>query len=108
MRTAPQYSGFAQPIVEDGVAYVSTGADDVFALSIDDFVVTSYLAKGADTETVPIKLYSAARGAPTPALNALASIMVVITLLSLALAYVVYKRLSRGTDGSALESIGGI
>jgi len=33
--TAPQYSGFAQPIVYDGVAYVSTGADDVFALSID-------------------------------------------------------------------------
>jgi len=33
--TSPQYSGFAQPIVYDGVAYVSTGADDVFALSID-------------------------------------------------------------------------
>jgi quinohemoprotein ethanol dehydrogenase len=33
--TAPQYSGFAQPVVYDGVAYVSTGADDVFALSID-------------------------------------------------------------------------
>jgi alcohol dehydrogenase (cytochrome c) len=33
--TAPQYSGAAQPIVYDGVAYVSTGANDVFALSID-------------------------------------------------------------------------
>jgi quinohemoprotein ethanol dehydrogenase len=33
--TAPQYSGFAQPIVYDGTAYVSTGANDVFALSID-------------------------------------------------------------------------
>jgi alcohol dehydrogenase (cytochrome c) len=32
---APQYSGFAQPLVADGVAYVSTGANDVFALSID-------------------------------------------------------------------------
>jgi PQQ-dependent dehydrogenase (methanol/ethanol family) len=32
---APQYSGFAQPIVYDGIAYVSTGANDVFALSID-------------------------------------------------------------------------
>jgi spermidine/putrescine transport system permease protein len=79
----------------------------VFALSIDDFVVTSYLAKGSDTETVPIKLYSAARGAPTPALNALATIMVVITMLSLVLAYVLYKRLSRGMGGSALESVGG-
>ena len=55
----------------------------VFALSIDDFVVTSYLAKGADTETVPIKIYSAARGTPTPALNALASVMVAVTLASL-------------------------
>ncbi len=80
----------------------------VFALSIDDFVVTSYLAKGADTETVPIKLYSAARGAPTPALNALASIMVVITMTALGLAYLVWKRLSRGTEGSAIDSIGGI
>jgi quinohemoprotein ethanol dehydrogenase len=33
--TAPQYSGFAAPVVYDGVAYVSTGANDVFALSID-------------------------------------------------------------------------
>src|SRR5262249_1870331 len=33
--TAPQYSGGAQPIVENGVAYLSTGANDVFALSID-------------------------------------------------------------------------
>jgi quinohemoprotein ethanol dehydrogenase len=31
----PQYSGFAQPLVHDGVAYVSTGANDVFALSLD-------------------------------------------------------------------------
>ncbi|MGH9241420.1 MAG: PQQ-binding-like beta-propeller repeat protein, partial [Vicinamibacterales bacterium] len=34
--TAPQYSGFAQPVVHDGVAYVSTGANDVFALSVDN------------------------------------------------------------------------
>jgi alcohol dehydrogenase (cytochrome c) len=33
--TQPQNSGFAAPIVYEGVAYVSTGANDVFALSID-------------------------------------------------------------------------
>jgi len=33
--TGPQYSGEAQPLVYDGVAYVSTGADDVFAVAID-------------------------------------------------------------------------
>jgi quinohemoprotein ethanol dehydrogenase len=31
----PQYSGEAQPLVYDGVAYVITGANDVFALSIE-------------------------------------------------------------------------
>jgi len=31
----PQYSGEAQPIVYDGVIYIVTGADDVFAISID-------------------------------------------------------------------------
>jgi alcohol dehydrogenase (cytochrome c) len=31
----PQYSGEAQPIVHDGVVYVSTGADDVFALAVE-------------------------------------------------------------------------
>ena len=33
--TKPQYSGFASPLVYDGVAYVSTGANDVFAVSLD-------------------------------------------------------------------------
>ena len=32
---APQYSGEAQPLVHDGQIFVITGADDVFALSID-------------------------------------------------------------------------
>ncbi len=31
----PKYSGEAQPIVYDGVIYVVTGADDVFAVSVD-------------------------------------------------------------------------
>jgi quinohemoprotein ethanol dehydrogenase len=32
---APQYSGFAAPLVDDGIAYISTGANDVFAVSLD-------------------------------------------------------------------------
>ncbi len=31
----PQYSGEAQPLVVDGVVYISTGANDVFAISVD-------------------------------------------------------------------------
>jgi len=32
---APQYSAEAQPLVYDGVVYISTGANDVFALSVE-------------------------------------------------------------------------
>jgi spermidine/putrescine transport system permease protein len=67
----------------------------VFALSIDDFVVTDYLSSNESTQTVPIRIYSSVRGTATPALNALATVMVLATLLAVALAYVVYRSVSR-------------
>jgi len=76
----------------------------VFATSIDDFVISSFLSTGASTDTVPIKIYSGAKGTSTPALNALASVMLVFTLVAIALAAVAMKRMSRGgggTDGAA-------
>jgi spermidine/putrescine transport system permease protein len=78
-----------------------------FALSIDDFVVAQYLASGADTTTVPMRIYSQARGGPTPALNALATIMLVVSLLALVLAYVVFRALTRGEQqrGTAFEQL---
>jgi spermidine/putrescine transport system permease protein len=79
-----------------------------FALSIDDFVVAQYLASGADTTTVPMRIYSQARGGPTPALNALATIMLVVSLLALVLAYVVFRALTRGEQqeqGSAFKQL---
>jgi spermidine/putrescine transport system permease protein len=78
----------------------------VFALSIDDFVVAQYLSSGADTTTVPMRIYSQARNAPTPALNALATIMLAVTLLALVLAYVAFRTLSRGERaGATLERL---
>ena len=53
----------------------------VFAISLDDFVVTQYLSGDASTTTVSMLLYASARGAPTPALNALATIALLITLV---------------------------
>jgi spermidine/putrescine transport system permease protein len=80
----------------------------VFALSIDDFVITQWLSFDQTTETVPVKIYSSARTAPLPSLNALASVMVVVTLASLALAYVVYNRFARNQGEAAdIGSIGG-
>ena len=58
----------------------------VFATSLDDFVVSQFLFGDASNITVPIKLYNAVRAAPTPALNALATLLLVGSFLALILA----------------------
>jgi spermidine/putrescine transport system permease protein len=64
----------------------------VFALSIDDFVVTQYMSAGGETVTIPMLLYANARGAATtPALNAVATIMVLVTLIGVGGAYLVLR-----------------
>ena len=63
----------------------------VFALSMDDFVVTQYMASDQSTTSIPMLLYGSARGSATPALNALASVMVVLTLASTGLAFTTYR-----------------
>jgi spermidine/putrescine transport system permease protein len=80
----------------------------VFATSIDDFVISSFLSTGASTDTVPIKIYSGAKGTSTPALNALASVMLVFTLLAIALAAVAMKRMSRGSGGGGDGAAGAV
>jgi spermidine/putrescine transport system permease protein len=77
----------------------------VFATSLDDFVVSQFLFGSADNETVPILLYNAVRAAPTPALNALATILLVGTFLALLLTVLVLKARRRGGDESALETL---
>jgi spermidine/putrescine transport system permease protein len=84
----------------------------VFALSIDDFVVTQYMSSNASTTTIPMFLYSNARGGTTtPALNALASILVVSTLVGVGMAYLLYTVLTRQSapgGASALRELSGL
>jgi spermidine/putrescine transport system permease protein len=84
----------------------------VFALSIDDFVVTQYMSSNAATTTIPMFLYANARGGTTtPALNALASILVVTTLLGVGIAYLLYTVLMRQrspSGASALRELSGL
>jgi spermidine/putrescine transport system permease protein len=79
----------------------------VFADVIDDFVLVRYLSSDAATEPMSVKIYSSARSSPTPALNALASIMLVSSLLAVALGTLVYRRLTRGERGgeSAVQEL---
>jgi spermidine/putrescine transport system permease protein len=79
----------------------------VFADVIDDFVLVRYLSSDAATEPMSVKIYSSARSSPTPALNALASILLVSSLLAVALGTLVYRRLTRGERGreSAVQEL---
>ncbi len=67
----------------------------VFADVIDDFVLVRYLSGGSSTEPVSVKIYNTARAAPTPALNAVATLVLVASLLAVALGYYLWKRFTR-------------
>jgi spermidine/putrescine transport system permease protein len=77
----------------------------VFATSLDDFVVSQFLFGDASNATVPILLYNAVRASPTPALNALATILLVGSFLALILAYVALRPRRRGGSESPLETL---
>jgi spermidine/putrescine transport system permease protein len=79
----------------------------VFAISMDDFVISAYLSSSAGTETVPVKIYSNARGTPTPALNALASVTLAATVLLGVVMFVLWSlfRRRQGDAGSGLEEL---
>lgn len=80
----------------------------VFADVIDDFVLVRYLSGGASTEPTSVKIYNTARAAPTPALNALATLMLAASMLAVVLGVMVYRRLNRGVqDDSPLDSFAG-
>ncbi|HJS26562.1 MAG TPA: hypothetical protein VJ913_05490 [Actinomycetota bacterium] len=67
----------------------------MFADSVDNFVTVRYLSGPASPEPLSVKIYSAARASPTPAVNAAATIMLVTTLGVTALAWFVYRRSTR-------------
>jgi spermidine/putrescine transport system permease protein len=68
----------------------------VFADVIDDFVIVRYLSSDASTEPMAVKIFNSARSSPTPALNALASIMLAFSLVVVLTGFLVYRRMTRG------------
>jgi spermidine/putrescine transport system permease protein len=81
----------------------------VFAISMDDFVISQYLSAGSGTDTVPVRIYANARGAPTPALNALASLTLGVTVALAAALFLVWRaaRRRQGVHGAAVEDLAG-
>jgi spermidine/putrescine transport system permease protein len=77
-----------------------------FAISIDDFVISQFLTAGQKTTPIPVLIYSAARLAPTPALNALATILLVASMIAIVLAIWslrFFRKKEGGHAGGAIE-----
>jgi spermidine/putrescine transport system permease protein len=75
---------------------IVAGAAITFALSIDDFVISQWLSNGGGTVTVPMLIYDATRAAPLPSINAIASIMAFLTLVTVLAGFLVYRAFTRG------------
>jgi spermidine/putrescine transport system permease protein len=86
---------------------IVAGALIVFASSMDDFVISAFLSADASSVTVPIRLYSAVRNASSPALNALATVLLLGSALALVLAWLVLRR-RRDGGGDALREMASI
>ncbi len=71
-----------------------------FADTVDDFVTVRYLSGPANSEPLSVKIYSAARASPTPAVNAAATVMLIATMLVIIVGYLVYRRISKGGGAS--------
>lgn len=65
------------PLIMPGVV---AGALMAFTLSIDDFVITFFVA-GVDATTLPLQIYSMIKIAVTPEVNAVSTLLMLLTLV---------------------------
>ena len=70
------------PLIMPGVV---AGALMAFTLSIDDFVITFFTA-GAGTTTLPLQIYSMIKIAVTPEVNAVSTLLMLLTLVLIVIA----------------------
>ena len=70
------------PLIMPGII---AGALMAFTLSIDDFVITFFTA-GAGASTLPLQIYSMIRTAVTPEVNAISTLLMLLTLALITLA----------------------
>ncbi|HTP98087.1 MAG TPA: ABC transporter permease [Casimicrobiaceae bacterium] len=79
------------PLIMPGVI---AGALMAFTLSIDDFVITFFTA-GAGTVTLPLQIYSMIKIAVTPEVNAVSTLLMLLTLMLIVIASKVSPTLLR-------------
>ena len=70
---------------------VVSGAILAFTLSMDD-VVISYFTAGPGSNTLPLKIYSMIKTGITPDVNAMSTLMLLVTILILTISFVIQSR----------------
>jgi spermidine/putrescine transport system permease protein len=76
------------PLLSPGII---SGAMLAFIISMDDFVITYFVA-GAGATTLPVYIFSSIRMGISPKINAISSIILVISIAFVALSYYVGQR----------------
>jgi len=84
------------PLIMPGVI---AGALMAFTLSIDDFVITFFTA-GAGTVTLPLQIYSMIKIAVTPEVNAVSTLLMLLTLFLIVVATKLSPSLLRSNQES--------
>ena len=97
------------PAIAPGIV---SGAMFAFTLSLDDFVVTLFTA-GASSTTLPLRIYSLIKYGVTPELNAVSTMLILVTLCALCAGRYLQKRaVSRriilGVGGGMAALIGAV
>ncbi len=78
----------------------------VFSGVIDDFVIVDLLSSNAGNTPMSVIIYSTQRGGNGgPALNAIGTIMLVMSFVAAIIGYLGYRFLTRGERGSRIEAL---
>ena len=76
------------PLILPGII---SGALLVFTLSLDDYVITSFVA-GVGSTTLPLQIYAMVKQGISPEINAVSTVLLVLTMGLVAISHVLQRR----------------
>jgi spermidine/putrescine transport system permease protein len=76
------------PLLAPGIV---AGALLAFIISLDDFIV-SYFLTGAGGTTLPVYIFGMIRNAITPGVNALSTLLLVVSVIIVSISYIIARR----------------
>ena len=77
---ATPWQAFYKVILPYLMPAIASGALLAFSLSLDDYIVTVFVT-GAESQTLPLKVYGMVRVGLNPQLNALSALGIVLTMV---------------------------